>query len=82
MSKLPAEIRLQVARNSKDSVWKIEELLDVINIEVEAREASEMTMAKVNESKPQDSRFRNKTPTANSLVSQQGGSCKVKCALL
>ena len=80
MSKLPAEIRLQIARNSKDSVWKIEELLDVIKIEVETREASEMTMAKVNESKPQDSRFRNKTPTANSLVAQQGGSCKIKCA--
>ena len=46
MSKLPPEIRLQIARNSKASVCKIEELLHVIKIEVEAREASEMTMTK------------------------------------
>lgn len=85
MSKLPPEIRLQIARNSKDSVWKIEELLNVIKVEVEAREASEMTMAKTSEggksqSPGRDSKFRNQTPTANSLVSQQGGSFKIKCA--
>ncbi|KAL9961122.1 hypothetical protein ACROYT_G030013 [Oculina patagonica] len=82
---LPPEIRLQIARNSKDSVWKIEELLNVIKVEVEAREASEMTMAKTSEggksqSPGRDSKFRNQTPTANSLVSQQGGSFKIKCA--
>ena len=43
MSKLPPEIRFQIARNSKDSVWKIDELVSVIKIEVKAREASEMT---------------------------------------
>ena len=32
MSKLPSEIRLQIARNSKDSVWKMEELLNVIKV--------------------------------------------------
>ena len=85
MSKLPSEIRLQIARNSKDSVWKIEELLNVIKVEVEAREASEMTMAKTSEggksqSPGRESKFRNQTPTANSLVSQQGGSFKIKCA--
>ena len=47
-SKLPPEVRLQIARNSKDSVWKIEELLNVMKIEVEAREASEMTKASEN----------------------------------
>ena len=36
--KLPNEIRLQVARNSTDEVWKIEELLLTIKKEVEARE--------------------------------------------
>ena len=85
MSKLPSEIRLQIARNSKDSVWKMEELLNVIKVEVEAREASEMTMAKTSEGgkvQPpgRDSKFRNQTPTANSLVSQQGGNFKIKCA--
>ena len=43
MSKLPPEIRFQIARNSKDSAWKIDELVSVIKIEVKAREASEMT---------------------------------------
>ena len=84
MSKLPPEIRLQIARNSKASVWKIEELLHVIKIEVEAREASEMTMTKTSESKSAqpfgNSRFRNQPPTANSLVVQQSGSFKIKCA--
>ena len=43
MSKLPPEIRFQIASNSKDSVWKIDELPSVIKIEVKAREASEIT---------------------------------------
>ena len=85
MSKLPSEIRLQIARNSKDSVWKIDELLNVIKVEVEAREASEMTMAKTSEGRKsqspgRESKFRNQTPTANSLVSQRGASFKIKCA--
>ena len=84
MSKLPPEIRLQIARNSKASVWKIEELLNVIKIEVEAREASEMTMTKTSEGKSAqasgNSRFRNQPPTANSLVAQQSKGFKIKCA--
>ena len=36
MSKLPNEIRLQVARNTTDEVWKIEDLLLTIKKEVEA----------------------------------------------
>ena len=43
MSKLPPEISFQIAKNSKDSVWKIDELLPVIKIEVKAKGASEMT---------------------------------------
>ena len=43
MSKLPTEINFQIARNSKGSVWKIDELLSVIKTEVKARELSEMT---------------------------------------
>ena len=41
MSKLPAEVRLQVARMTAKDVWKVEELLDIIKSEVEAREISE-----------------------------------------
>ena len=41
MSKLPAEIRLEIARKSTGDVWEIEELLELIRIEIEAREVSE-----------------------------------------
>jgi len=39
--KLPAEVRLRVARMTAKDVWMIEDLLDIIKSEVEAREISE-----------------------------------------
>ena len=41
MSKLPPGIRLQIARNTSEEVWKITDLLEVTRKEVEARELSE-----------------------------------------
>ena len=41
MSKLLNKVRLQIAREAKEEVWKIEDLLKVIQAEVEGREASE-----------------------------------------
>ena len=41
MSKLPSEIRLTIARETKEDVWKLDDLLSIIKNEVEAREASE-----------------------------------------
>ena len=41
MTKLPLEIRLQIARNTVDEVWNITDLLEVMRKEVEARELSE-----------------------------------------
>lgn len=72
MSKLPPKSRFQIARNSKDSVWKTDELLSVIKIEVEAREASEMTKTSEYQESTQGSGqqiFRNQPPTLNFLVS-------------
>ena len=40
MSKLPEEICVRVARETMSAVWKIEELLEIIKQEVEAREGS------------------------------------------
>jgi hypothetical protein len=40
MSKLPSDICLGIARKSKGDVWKIDDLLDTIKIEIEAREVS------------------------------------------
>lgn len=53
MSKLPAEVRLQIARVSARDVWEVDELLRVIKSEVEAREISDTI--KINERKGTDS---------------------------
>ena len=36
MAKLPSEVRLQIARTTTNAVWKVEELLRIIQGEVEA----------------------------------------------
>ena len=41
MSTLPDDIRLRVAQKNKRDVWKIKEILEVVKVEVKAREASE-----------------------------------------
>ena len=41
MSKMPSDIRLKIARKATKDVWKIDELLDIIKFEIEAREVSE-----------------------------------------
>ena len=45
MAKLPAEIRVQVPRNTSQDVWEIDSLLDFIQGEIEAREISEKIKA-------------------------------------
>ena len=45
MSKLTNEIRFEIARKSTANVWKIEELLETIKSEIEARELRETIKA-------------------------------------
>ena len=83
MSKLPHEIRVQVARNTANEVWKMSDLLEVIRHEVEAREISEGVKTNVNFDK--FSSNNQKTPTANTLLSQDStrppsNGIQVKCA--
>jgi hypothetical protein len=83
MSKLPSEIRLQVARKATSDVWKIDELLDTIKFEVEAREMSEMTRSNASEKPPNKPRPPGNThPTVGSFIAndRDGASFKVKCA--
>ena len=71
MSKLPGEIRLRVARETKDDVWSLDDLMQVIQAEVEAREASEgVRMNAVKPPMPPSNRSSsgNHNPTANALV--------------
>ena len=40
MSKLPSEIRLKIARKATTEIWKIDDLLNTIRMEIKAREVS------------------------------------------
>jgi len=77
MSKLPADVRLQIAQETKEEVWKIDDLLEVIQNEVEAREASEG--AKMNSARQPSTGQNfssNSGATASSLYSSSG---KIQC---
>ena len=76
MSKLPAEVRLQIARVSVKEVWEVEEMLTVIKSEVEAREISDTV--KVTEQKQVTPR-RVPPPTASALLVIEGGGSKISC---
>ena len=82
MSRLPAEVRLHVARVSTKDVWEINELLKVIQAEVEAREMSD-TM-KIQEREGTETTFTPKrgfSPgTANSLFARSDDGSGIRCA--
>ena len=79
MSRLPAEVRLHVARVSTKDVWEINELLKEIQAEVEAREMSD-TM-KIQERKGTFTPKRGFSPgTANSLFARSGDGSGIRCA--
>lgn len=72
LSKLPQEVRIQVARNTAREVWEISKLLDVIQQEVEARELSEGVKTNVNTTeKPKQSQFK-LPPSSVALVAEGG----------
>ena len=64
MAKLPNDVRVQVARCTKQDEWKIDALLDIILKEVEAREISDSV--KVSDSEPRKPRI----PPAAALAAQ------------
>ena len=82
MSRLPAEVRLHVARVSTKDVWEINELLKVIQAEVEAREMSD-TM-KIQEKKGTETTATPKRGfslgTANSLLARSGNESGIRCS--
>ena len=75
MEKLPTDIRLYIPRKATSDVWKINELLEMIEKEVAARESSEF---KSHGNKPPNRKFRLRQdpPTANSLFT---GDYKPRC---
>jgi hypothetical protein len=41
MTKLPNDLRMRIARETSGDVWKIDDILEILRKEIEAREASE-----------------------------------------
>ena len=66
MSKMPPEIRVQIARNKAREVWDMSELLEVIRQEVEAREVSDGVKTNVNLDKPKQPQFKLVVPIGRS----------------
>ena len=80
MSKLPGDVRLQIAWNSVRDVWEIKGLLGIIRREVEARELSEHIKADSERKIKPPSRFPS-TTTSLAAQGQQGNQThSVKCA--
>lgn len=71
MSKLPKETRLYVARNLSSDVWEVDELMDVIIKEIEAREASEHVKIGTMEKKPNSQSNNPGIPTTSTLLSKE-----------
>ena len=73
MSKFPNEIHLRVARETNKDGWEIDELLQIIQQEVEARETSEGTHVNPNRVPSHPPRAPvNHNPTTSSFVTNSG----------
>ena len=82
MSKISSEMRLRVARESGNEVWKLDELMEAIKSEVEARETSEGTRVGQHKLSSHDSVLPKPPrsqylPSTSALVSN---NFKVQCA--
>ena len=81
MTKLPSEIRLRIARESTDAVWKLDKLMGVVKAEVEAREASEGARLVSHKSSSSNHNFKPTTghnvPSAGTFITNE---FKLQCA--
>ena len=80
MSKLPNDLRMRIARESKGEVWKIDELIETLRVEIEVREASERF--KIGERQKQGENPTRRVPqtTGSTLLSRESGEFKVNWA--
>ena len=80
MSKLPADVRLQIARSTKNDVWVISDLLARIQKEVEARELSERVKTNNDFKKPgPTAKIIGSTASLTAQGTQAKGSFAIKC---
>ena len=84
MSKLPEEVRIQIARNTSKDVWEIGELLNVIQKEVEAREVCEnIPINANNQHKKHNSPGARDLGSAKALMTSESGlknKFPIRCA--
>jgi hypothetical protein len=77
MSKLPQEVRIQIARKTTQEVWEMSPLLEVIQREVEAREISEGVKLTQEKPKSQTPKFPN---ASQFMVSgSRTGEIQIQC---
>ena len=75
MNKLPSDLQLRIARERGRAVWGIDQILKVVKLEVEAREASKGVAASMTNATPRP--VKGSTPsTASALVAS---SRKIQC---
>lgn len=80
MSKLPSNIRIEVARKTSNEVWDMEELLKIIQTEIEARELSDNVLTTDTKRStytqgtppPHKTTFPHRQPTTGTFVSNEG----------
>ena len=79
MAKLSSEVRLQIARVTTRDIWKVDELLQVIKCEVEARELSDTVRVSENRSDSQPGMSRHNRGTTSSFVIREQSSGGRSC---
>ena len=84
MDQLPADVCLQIARVTMKDIQEIDELLQVLRTEVEAREISDrVKVTEIRNPFPpsqQPSQQKSTQSTASALVARETGSHNVFCA--
>ena len=80
ISKFPRDEKLQIARKNTIHIWKIDELLDSIKTEIEARESSQGAKKSVDDSRRKPSKSKPHTAVGgNALLSQTQKDFKIRC---
>ena len=81
MTRLPEDIQLQVSRISSMSIWKINEVMNIIEKEIEAREVVKKFGVAENKKSEKAIKPRSSSPagTTKSFVAKEEKSRKIQC---
>ena len=75
MAKLPPDVHLQIARVTTKDVWEIDELLQVLHTEVEAREISEgVKVHEIRSSTTSFNQYKFTRTAASTMVTRDTGN--------